>query len=257
MPNSAVSRAMLTARSFGVGPPGPSESSIRKVSGAKSGSSSRPPATRCRMNVSQSRSSGSRRYHAVWRRVRPAQSASRVVLPKPASATISPRRAGGGPVQPRVEPLPGQGVVPPRRAMDLRRLHGKRVHREPPAEQHGTGQPRPDSHQPMPVARTPRRRRRTSPGLRCRATAGGRRYGRIGRPGRAFRHAGAGTHGIDGSRVAVTIGSPGGSGACPAWCRAPLTAHLSWSRRNPWNRDVGQPRSRRRPGVSPRTRTRS
>ena len=44
------------------------------------------------MKVSQSRSSDSRRYHAVRRFVWRAQSAMSVVLPKPASATMSPRR---------------------------------------------------------------------------------------------------------------------------------------------------------------------
>ena len=75
-----------------VGPPGPSCINSEYVSGANSGSSSRPPATRCRNNVSQSRSSGSRRYHAVRRELPRAQSPSSVVLPKPASATTSATR---------------------------------------------------------------------------------------------------------------------------------------------------------------------
>ncbi len=75
-----------------VGPPGPSCMSSAYVSGAKSGSSSRPAATRWRQKVSQSRSSGSSRYQAVRRSLWRAQSPRNVVLPNPASPITTATR---------------------------------------------------------------------------------------------------------------------------------------------------------------------
>ena len=113
-----------------VGPPGPSCISSAYVSGAKSGSSSRPPATRCRKNVSQSRSSGSRRYHAVRRALLRAQSPRSVVLPKPGLRDDQRDAARGGLVEPAVETLARQRVRAHERRMDARADDRERVHAE-------------------------------------------------------------------------------------------------------------------------------
>ncbi len=89
---SPYSRTSDATMSSCCGPPDPSARISSSESAAKSGSSSRPAATRWRRKTSQSLSSGSSRYHAIRRGVRAAQSASSVVFPNPASATISATR---------------------------------------------------------------------------------------------------------------------------------------------------------------------
>src|SRR5215218_9291517 len=84
--NSRYSRTIDVITSACEGPPAPRPRIRSSVSVPKSGSTSRPAATRWRRKTSQSRSSGSRRYQAVRRGDRDAQSARSVVLPKPASA---------------------------------------------------------------------------------------------------------------------------------------------------------------------------
>ena len=89
---SPYSRTSDATMSSCCGPPDPSARISSSESAAKSGSSSRPAATRWRRKTSQSLSSGSSRYQAIRRGVRAAQSASSVVFPNPASATISATR---------------------------------------------------------------------------------------------------------------------------------------------------------------------
>ena len=228
-PNAAISRARDVVSSAWVGPPGPSWHSSRYVSGAKPWSTSRPPATRWRMNVSQSRSSCSSRYQEVLRRVWPDQSASRVVLPKPASPMISARRPRAARSSQPLRRAPRQRVRPLQRAAGswprgraAGSPAGSRASRSAATARRDPDQPRPAHALDARAMSTGRTRmgwaRSQVPSL------GGRRYGLRARSvnRRRLRRR------VVGAAAAASAGrSRRWSWACPAWCRPRLNGRLS------------------------------